>query len=125
MDQEDPTAGHADLETMAPAPEGMETEDGADRRWAGCWFGMKLHLLIAVPLLLILAAVRRDLLAAAIATFCIWQWFYLGPAIMIERLHGRVKRARGVMLSGLTTMALATLLFFLAIAILCFGPYRM
>lgn len=103
---------------------GMEPEDPANRRWSGFWLGMKLHVVIAVPVILILAAVRRDMLVVAVAWFCLWQWLYLGPAIMIQHLHERPKRAIGVVAAGVVTMAVGTLLFFLTIAILCFGPVR-
>lgn len=109
---------------VSSTPPGMEPEDPANRRWSGFWFGMKLHLVIAIPVILILAAVRRDILVAAIATFCLWQWLYLAPAIMIQHLHERPKRAIGVATAGLVTMALGTLLFFLAIAMLCFGVFK-
>lgn len=122
MDREDPLSDHGGLGTMAPTPEDMEPEDRANRRWAGFWFGMKLHLMVGVPLILIVALVDRDLVVAAIATLCLWQWIYLVPVIMVEYLHGRTKRARGVLTAGMATMGVATLLFFLAIALLCFGP---
>ena len=101
-----------------PPPEG--TEDPKNRRWSGFWFGMKLHLLVGIPALLLAAALRQ--LAPAAAAFCLWQWFYLAPAIVHEFTHDRPKRARGILAAGLTTMALATFLFFLTIFILCFSP---
>ena len=102
----------------APAPEG--TEDPKNRRWSGFWFGMKLHLIVGIPVLLV-AAVLRELPPAA-ATFCLWQWLYLAPAIVFEFTHDRPKRARGILAAGLTTMAVVTLLFFIAIFVLCFSP---
>ena len=103
-----------------PTPEGMGPEDSKNRRWSGFWFGMKLHLIVGIPVLLVAAALRQ--LAPAAATFCLWQWFYLTPAIVYEFMHDRPKRARGILAAGLTTMALATFLFFLTIFILCFSP---
>jgi len=101
-------------------PSSEATEDPRNRRWSGFWLGMKLHLIVAIPVLLLAALMHR--LGPAAATFCLWQWFYLVPAIVNEFTHDRPKRARGVLAAGLVTMAIATLLFFLTILILCFGP---
>jgi hypothetical protein len=120
MDDEHFGTAQSELGGVSPP---QEPEDVANRRWRGFWFGMKLHLMIAIPVILILAVVHRDLLVMAVATFCLWQWLYLVPTIMIEHLHGRPKRAIGVATAGLVTMALGTLLFFISVAVLCFGLF--
>ena len=88
--------------------------DPVERRRAGFWLGMKLHLLIAAPVFLILVLLHRYV-AVAIATFCLWQWLYLGPALFIADRRCRA----GILTAGLATMAMGTLTFVIGVTMLC------
>jgi hypothetical protein len=89
----------------------------ADRR-AGVLLGVKLHL-IGAAVLVIVSVARPSAFVGTWLSFCLWQWLYLLPAMIMLYARKSRTQANAVLTVGLLTMALEALVIIVWVVVFC------